>query len=148
MKFLVINGPNLNKLGKRDKNHYGPGTYAELLDMIKSGASRRNLEVSFAQSNCEGEIIDIIQEGSSEYQGIVINPGAYSHYSYAIMDAIYDSPIPVVEVHISDVMNREDFRRVLITGKACRKIISGKGFNGYLEALDYLKELVESEKQD
>ncbi len=135
MKVMVINGPNLNKLGKRDEKHYGSKTYDELKSLIVDSFIMSGHTVLINQSNSEGTIIDLIQEADETCQGIVINPGAYSHYSYAIMDAIVDCQIPVIEVHISDVTNRDDFRKQLITGQVCDKIISGKGFNGYIEAI-------------
>ncbi len=138
MKIMVINGPNLNKLGLRDESHYGSKTYEQLKSMIIDTYILKGHTINIFQSNYEGKIIDLIQEGDESFDGIVINPGAYSHYSYAIMDAILDTKVKVVEVHISDVTKRDDFRKVLITGKACDKIISGKGFNGYVEAIDYI----------
>jgi len=138
MKIMVINGPNLNKLGLRDEKHYGNQTYDELKKMIIDEYIVSGHMVYVHQSNYEGKIIDLIQEADDTCNGLVINPGAYSHYSYAIMDAIADCKIKVVEVHISDVLNRDDFRKNLITGKACDKIISGKGFKGYLKAIDYI----------
>jgi 3-dehydroquinate dehydratase-2 len=134
---MVINGPNLNKLGSRDPDQYGTGTYMDLLGMIE-GKSSEKVSISCFQSNSEGKIIDYIQLAGEEYNGIVINPGAYSHYSYAIMDALADVEVPVVEVHISDVHSREDFRRQLVTARSSDKVISGKGFEGYIEAIDYL----------
>lgn len=142
MQLMVINGPNLNKLGSRDPEQYGTGSYMELLEMIERKCSEK-VSIRCFQSNSEGKIIDFIQQAGEDYDGIVINPGAYSHYSYAIMDALADVDIPKVEVHISDVLNREDFRSILITAKSCDKMISGKGFNGYLEAIDYLAEVLD-----
>ncbi|MBN2558585.1 MAG: 3-dehydroquinate dehydratase [Clostridia bacterium] len=137
MQLMVINGPNLNKLGSRDPEQYGKATYMDLMGMLEAKCTER-ISIRCFQSNSEGRIIDLIQQAGEEYDGLVINPGAYSHYSYAIMDALVDAPIPKVEVHISDVLNREDFRRNLITAKGCEKVISGKGFEGYIEAIDYL----------
>jgi 3-dehydroquinate dehydratase-2 len=141
MKLMVINGPNLNRLGKRDPEQYGKGTYEELVDLIQKRCKNSTRAICL-QTNSEGKIIDYIQTAADECDGIVINPGAYSHYSYAIMDAIADAGIPVVEVHISKVEQREDFRRKLVTGSVCDRIISGKGFNGYIEAVDYLEESI------
>ncbi|MBN2851372.1 MAG: 3-dehydroquinate dehydratase [Clostridia bacterium] len=138
MRIMVINGPNLNKLGSRDEKHYGSGTYEDLKNMIIDAFMLSGHTVNVFQSNSEGKIIDMIQEADNSYDGIVINPGAYSHYSYAIMDAIQDCQVKVVEVHISDVLNRDDFRKVLITGAVCDKVISGKGFDGYIEAIEYI----------
>ncbi|MFO7611909.1 MAG: type II 3-dehydroquinate dehydratase [Clostridia bacterium] len=137
MQLIVINGPNLNKLGIRDPEQYGRGTYMDLMSLIE-GKCTEKISIRCFQSNSEGRIIDMIQQAGEEYDGLVINPGAYSHYSYAIMDALADAPIPKVEVHISDVLNREDFRRNLVTAKVCDKVISGRGFEGYIEAIDYL----------
>lgn len=141
MQLMVINGPNLNKLGSRDPEQYGTSTYMDLLEMIEKRSTEK-VSIRCFQSNSEGRIIDYIQQAGEEYDGIVINPGAYSHYSYAIMDALADTDMPKVEVHISDVLNREDFRSVLITGKSCDRIISGKGFEGYIEAIDYITEVL------
>lgn len=137
MRIMVINGPNLNKLGSRDPEQYGKGTYKDLLSMIESKSSEE-VSIDCLQSNSEGRIIDHIQLAGEEYDGIVINPGAYSHYSYAIMDALADVEIPVIEVHISDVHSREEFRQKLVTARSSDKVIAGKGFDGYLEAIDYL----------
>lgn len=139
MRIMVLNGPNLNKLGSRDPEQYGTKTYNDLLELIEKKATEF-VSINCFQSNSEGRLIDYIQQAGEEYNGIVINPGAYSHYSYAIMDALEDVNIPVVEVHISDVHSREEFRRNLITSKSCDLLISGKGFDGYLEAIDYLIE--------
>lgn len=137
MRIMVINGPNLNKLGSRDPEYYGTKTYNNLIQMIESKETDE-VTISCFQSNSEGKLIDYIQLAGEEYNGIIINPGAYSHYSYAIMDALEDVDVPVVEVHISDVHSREDFRKNLITSRSCDKLIAGKGFEGYLEAIDYL----------
>lgn len=145
MQLMVINGPNLNKLGIRDPEQYGTGTYMDLMDMIEKKNTEK-VSIRCFQSNSEGRIIDFIQQAGEEYDGIVINPGAYSHYSYAIMDALADTDIPKVEVHISDVLNREDFRSVLITAKSCDRMISGNGFDGYLEAIDYLTEVLDEHR--
>ncbi len=134
---MVINGPNLNKLGSRNPEQYGTKTYMDLISMIEE-KSTEDVVINCFQSNSEGKIIDYIQQAGEEYNGIVINPGAYSHYSYAIMDALSDVGIPVVEVHISDVHSREEFRRKLVTASSSDKLIAGKGFDGYIEAIDYL----------
>ncbi len=117
MRIMVINGPNLNKLGTRDPKQYGTATYSDLVDMIKS-KENENLSIDCFQSNCEGKIIDFIQMAGESYNGIIINPGAYAHYSYAIMDALEDAKVPVVEVHISNVHEREAFRQNLVTSKS------------------------------
>ncbi len=141
MKLMVINGPNLNRLGKRDPEQYGSKTYDELVGMVNERCKNGTKAICL-QSNSEGRIIDYIQTAADECDGMVINPGAYSHYSYAIMDAIADAGIPVIEVHISNVHEREGFRRNLVTGSACDKIIAGKGLDGYIEAIDYLEKII------
>ncbi|MBQ9303567.1 type II 3-dehydroquinate dehydratase [Butyrivibrio sp.] len=142
MKILVINGPNLNFLGIREKAIYGNQDYSYLCNMIKEKAATDGDEVTLFQSNHEGAIIDRIQEAYSDgTQGIVINPGAYTHYSYAIHDALKSvEQIIKVEVHISDIQSREEFRKVSVTAPACDKQIYGHGLNGYLEAMVFIKE--------
>lgn len=139
MKILVINGPNLNMLGIREPEIYGKGTYKELVSMIKSHCKSKNIKVGFFQSNHEGAIVDAIQSAYfDKIDGIVINPAAYTHTSIAILDALKTVGIPTVEVHISDINNREEFRSHSYISAACKKTISGKGFAGYLEAIDCL----------
>ena len=138
MKFLVINGPNLNMLGLREPAVYGSRTYADLCDYIKESADKLGAAVDFFQSNCEGEICTVIQETLNKYDGIVMNPGAYAHYSYAIHDAIKSVTTPCVEVHISDIHAREEFRRNSVTAPACVSMGSGKGFDSYIEGLEIL----------
>ena len=140
MKILVINGPNLNFLGIREKNIYGNQDYDYLIKMIEDHAAEKGIEVTCFQSNHEGAIIDKLQETYFDRtDGIVINPGAYTHYSYAIHDALKSLEKPVkVEVHISDITTREDFRKVSVTAPACDKQIYGKGLVGYIEAIDYI----------
>ena len=138
MKILVINGPNLNMLGIREKNIYGNNTYQDLLNMIQSHCDKKGVEVSFYQSNHEGDLVDKIQEAYGVIDGIVINPGAYTHTSVAILDAIKAVSIPTVEVHISDVSAREEFRQISYVSLAAKKRIIGHGFDGYLEAVDFL----------
>ena len=141
MKIYVINGPNLNMLGIREPDHYGKTTYSDLVDMIKAHAESRGVEVVFYQSNHEGELVDRIQEAYFEgVDGIVINPGAYTHTSIALLDAVKSVSIPTVEVHISKLDEREDFRQVSYIGLAARKTIKGHGVVGYLEAIDFLLE--------
>lgn len=142
MKILVINGPNLNFLGIRDTSIYGKEDYNYLVDMIKRHAALKNIEVECFQSNHEGAIIDKIQEAYlSKVDGIVINPGAYTHYSYAIHDALCDaSGIYKVEIHISDIYAREDFRKISVTRPACDDQIVGEGLNGYILAMDKIIE--------
>lgn len=143
MKLLVINGPNLNFLGIREKKVYGNQDYDYLLSIIGRKAEEKGIEVEVFQSNHEGAIIDRIQDAYSDgTAGIVINPGAYTHYSYAIRDALASvEDIPKVEVHISDITARESFRAVSVTAEVCQKQIFGKGLGGYLEAMDYLIDL-------
>ncbi len=140
MKILIINGPNLNLLGIREPGVYGTESYADLCAYIRSEAEKTNSETAFFQSNSEGALIDAIQSAYGVYDGIVINPGAYTHYSYAIHDALKSIPIPAVEVHISDIQNREAFRRISVTAPACALQICGHGFAGYAEAVRFLEE--------
>ncbi len=142
MKLLVINGPNINMLGIREKGIYGTDTYDTLCERIKKHAEELGVEVEIYQSNHEGCLVDKIQEAYQKVDGIVINPGAYTHTSIAILDAVKAVMIPTVEVHISDVSKREDFRQVSYIRLACKKTIMGKGIDGYLEAMDYLKETI------
>jgi 3-dehydroquinate dehydratase-2 len=142
MKFLVINGPNLNMLGLREPDIYGKKSYSDLLELIRQSALDVGVEVDIFQSNSEGAIIDIIQLAYGKTDGIVINPAAYTHTSIAILDALKAVALPAVEVHISDVGSREDFRMISYAGKACVKTIAGKGFEGYREAIEFLKEYV------
>ena len=139
MKLLVINGPNLNMLGIREPAIYGSGTYTQLLDMIRAHAERRGAEVSFFQSNHEGALVDAIQQAYFDgVEGIILNPAAYTHTSVALLDALKAVAIPTVEVHISDVTAREDFRQISYVRPACVATVAGKGFAGYLEAVDIL----------
>ena len=137
-KILVINGPSLNMLGIREPEIYGTGTYRELEESIRKWASELGVEVKLFQSNHEGAIIDEIQAAYGKFDGIVINPAGYTHTSVAIPDAIRSVVIPAVEVHISDVDNREDFRKISYVRSACIATIKGKGFPGYREALELL----------
>ena len=142
MKIMVINGPNLNMLGIREPAHYGKETYADLLDKIQKYADEKGVSVSFRQSNHEGNLVDYIQSAYYEsVDGIIINPGAYTHTSIAILDAVKAVGLPTCEVHISDVNAREAFRKISYIRTACVLTVSGHGTNGYLEALDYLIEL-------
>lgn len=140
MKILVINGPNINMLGIREKEIYGSGSYDDLCDLIKKHADEKNIDVTLFQSNHEGDIVDEIQKAYKKFDGIVINPAAYTHTSVAILDALSAVKIPTVEVHISDVSKREDFRQISYVRFVAEKTIMGKGFSGYLEAMDYLSE--------
>lgn len=138
MKILVVNGPNLNLLGLREPEIYGSRTYADLLELIRTEASLLGVEVSFVQSNHEGDLVDAIQNAYQTMDGIIINPGAYTHTSIALLDAIKAVGVPTVEVHISDPDMREDFRRVSYIRPACVATIKGHGLEGYLEALRLL----------
>ena len=140
MKVFVINGPNLNMLGIREPGVYGSSTYNDLVELIKKHCAEINVEVDFFQSNHEGDLVDYIQKAYYEADGIVINPGAYTHTSVALLDAAKAVAKPLVEVHISDVSKREDFRQVSYISLAASKRIMGHGFNGYIEAIDYLAE--------
>ena len=138
MKIMVINGPNLNMLGIREPAHYGKETYADLVAKIEGHADKRGVEVTCLQSNHEGDLVDFIQSAYGKYDGIVINPGAYTHTSIAILDAAKSVSLPTVEVHISKVEEREDFRQVSYIRAACIATITGHGTDGYLEAMDLL----------
>ena len=135
MKILVINGPNINMLGIREKNIYGNNDYNSLCEMIKKEANELNCEVDFFQSNIEGEIITEIQKTLGVYDGIIINPAAYTHYSISILDALKSVDVPAIEVHISNIHKREDFRKKSVTAEGCIGQISGLGFYGYILAL-------------
>lgn len=138
MKILIINGPNLNMLGIREPGIYGSRNYASLIKLIEDFCSENSIECECFQSNHEGAIVDKIQEAYNVFDGIVINPAAYTHTSVAILDALKAVAIPAVEVHISDVDSREDFRQISYAGKACVKTYKGLGFDGYIEAIKYL----------
>lgn len=143
MKILVINGPNLNFLGIREKSVYGVEDYDYLLKMIDDKAKETGNDITVFQSNHEGAIIDRIQEAYFDgTEGIVINPGAYTHYSYAIRDALASIVVTKVEIHISDITQREEFRKVSVTAPVCDKQIYGHGLKGYLEAIDFCIENV------
>ncbi len=138
MKILVINGPNLNMLGIREPDLYGRETYEDLLAKIRRHAEETGTEVSFFQSNHEGDLVDAIQAAYGTQDGIVLNPGAYTHTSIALLDALKAVGIPTVEVHITDVDEREPYRKISYVRAACKKTISGRGTDGYLEAMDFL----------
>lgn len=146
MKLLVINGPNLNLLGLREPAIYGNRNYTALLSLIRSACEAEGIDVDFFQSNHEGAIVDAIQAAYGVYDGIVINPAAYTHTSVAILDALKAVAIPAVEVHISDVDSREPFRQVSYAGMACIKAYKGLGFDGYVEAVRFLKSYLTAEK--
>ena len=139
MKLLVINGPNLNMLGIREPDVYGNNTYSDLLKMISAYCNENNVSCEFFQSNHEGELVDKIQEAYGVFDGIIINPGAYTHTSIAILDALKCVAIPAVEVHISDISSREEFRWHSYTSLACIRTVKGLGFDGYIEAVKELE---------
>lgn len=142
MKILVINGPNINMLGIREPGIYGKSSFSDLLKLLEETAKAENLEIEQFQSNHEGAIVDEIQHSYGVFDGIVINPAAYTHTSVAILDALKAVSIPAVEVHISDVDSRESFRQISYAGLACCKTIKGHGLEGYREAILYLKALL------
>ena len=138
MNILVLNGPNLNLLGLREPEIYGSVTYEDVCGMIRAHAEARSAEVTIFQSNHEGDLVDQIQAALGRYDGIVINPAAYTHTSIALLDALRAVAIPTVEVHISDVDSREPFRRISYVRPACVASVIGHGVQGYLEAMDLL----------
>lgn len=139
MRILVLNGPNLNMLGIREPDIYGKSTYSDLIKMVGDYCDSKGVEVTFKQSNHEGDLVDYIQQAYFEkLDGIVINPGAYTHTSVALLDALKAVNIPAVEVHISDVDSREEFRQISYVSRIAVKTIKGHGFDGYIEAVDYL----------
>ena len=137
-KILVLNGPNINMLGIREKNVYGTATYTDLCDMIRKKADELHIEVEIKQSNFEGQLVDWIQECYGTVDGIVMNPGAYTHYSVAVLDALKSISLPAVEVHISNIHQREEFRHHCVTTAGCTGQICGLGLKGYLLALEFL----------
>ena len=139
MKIRVINGPNINMLGIREPEIYGSTKYSDLVDMIEVHAEKSGIDIEVMQSNHEGDLVDMIQECYGKIDGIVINPGAYTHTSVAILDAVKAVSIPTVEVHISDPDTRDEFRKISYIRSACVKTIKGHGLNGYIEAIDFLK---------
>ena len=139
MKFYIINGPSLNMLGVREPDKYGKKSYADLLGMLEEYAKSKGVTLEFYQSNHEGDLVDYIQKAYYEgADGIVLNPGAYTHTSVALLDAVLAVALPTVEVHVSDLSVREDFRQISFVRSACLQTISGHGFDGYTEALDLL----------
>lgn len=140
MKILVINGPNINMLGIREPGVYGAETYTVLINLVHNHCNKKGIEAETYQSNHEGDLVDKIQQAYNVFDGIVINPGAYTHTSIAILDALKAVSIPAVEVHISKVEEREDFRQISYIRAACEKTITGKGIAGYIEAIDFLIE--------
>lgn len=147
MKILVINGPNLNLLGLREPDIYGRQTYSDLVRFVEESARQAGIQVSVFQSNHEGALVDQIQAAYGVFDGIVINPAAYTHTSVAILDALKAVSLPAVEVHLSDVSKREAFRQISYPGMACIKTFMGLGFEGYRRGILYLKSYLEGEKQ-
>ena len=142
-KILVVNGPNINLLGLREPDIYGSKSFSDLVAFINNSANKNGQQVECFQSNSEGAIVDKIQQAYGNFDGIVINPAAYTHTSIAIPDALKAVGIPAVEVHISDINTREAYRQISYTSEACRTTIAGKGFDGYAEALRILLNLLE-----
>ena len=143
MKLLVINGPNLNLLGLREPEIYGKRTYQDLLSLLRQTGKEEGVEVECFQSNHEGAIVDAIQQAYGVFDGIVINPAAYTHTSVAILDALKAVALPAVEVHISAVSSREPFRQISYAGMACIRTYQGLGFDGYVQAIRFLKQMLE-----
>ena len=142
MKILVINGPNINMLGIREPDIYGKQTFADLLALLEQTSAKEGVTIDQFQSNHEGALVDAIQGAYGKYDGIVINPAAYTHTSIAILDALKAVGIPAVEVHISDVDSREAFRQISYAGMACVKTIKGQGLDGYRQAIEFLTESI------
>lgn len=140
-KILVINGPNINMLGIREKNIYGRQDYKSLCEYLRAVAFQLGLEIELYQSNYEGDIVTVIQQAYGKFDGIVINPAAFTHYSIAILDALKAVNIPTIEVHISNIHQREEFRHKSVTAPACVGQICGLGFKGYALALEYLADM-------
>ena len=146
-RFLVINGPNLNLLGRRDRSIYGSVTLPEIEDRLAGKAKELEVDLDFFQSNSEGAIIDHIQDSSEQSEGIIINPGALTHYGYSLRDALVDSGLPVVEVHLSNIQGREDWRRHSVIAEIARGQIAGLGWRGYIAALEALSNLLGKEER-
>ena len=140
MNILVLNGPNINMLGIREPDIYGKNTFKDLLKLLENTAKEQNIKLEQYQSNHEGDLVDKIQSAYGKFDGIVINPAAYTHTSIAILDALKSVGIPTVEVHISKVEDREAFRQISYAGMACEKTITGQGLDGYRQAIVYLVE--------
>ena len=147
MKFLILNGPNLNRLGLREPDIYGRQTYADLAAFVQAVCAREGIECEVRQSNHEGVLVDWIQEAYGKFDGIVMNPAAYTHTSVALLDALKAVSLPAAEVHLSNIYDREDFRHVSYPGKACVKTVYGKGFAGYEEAICFLKNYIQERKE-
>lgn len=148
MKLLVINGPNLNLLGLREPAIYGSTTYAQLQDFIQDICAKEHITVEIKQSNHEGVIVDMVQEAYGNFDGIIMNPAAYTHTSVAILDALKSVGLPAVEVHISNIFEREDFRHISYPGKACVKSFIGYGIEGYRKAILFLKDYINQNNKE
>ena len=140
MKFLILNGPNLNLMRWSEPGVPGELDYNAIMDYVQAGCEQLGIETDCCQTNHEGDLVDEIQAAAGRVDGIVLNPGAYAHYSYALHDALLDSPLPAAEVHISDIAAREPWRQVSVTAPACGVFIAGRGFEGYCAAMERLKE--------
>ena len=147
MKFLILNGPNLNLLGLREPDIYGRQTYADLAAFVQAVCAREGIECEVRQSNHEGVLVDWIQEAYGKFDGIVMNPAAYTHTSVALLDALKAVSLPAAEVHLSNISDRVDFRHISYPGKACVKTVYGKGFVGYEEAICFLKNYIQERKE-
>ena len=147
MKFLILNGTNLNLLGLREPDIYGRQTYADLAAFVQAVCAREGIECEVRQSNHEGVLVDWIQEAYGKFDGIVMNPAAYTHTSVALLDALKAVSLPAAEVHLSNIYDREDFRHISYPGKACVKTVYGKGFAGYEEAICFLKNYIQERKE-
>ena len=147
MKILVINGANMNMLGRREPDIYGRQTYADLAAFVQAVCAREGIECEVRQSNHEGVLVDWIQEAYGKFDGIVMNPAAYTHTSVALLDALKAVSLPAAEVHLSNIYDREDFRHISYPGKACVKTVYGKGFAGYEEAICFLKNYIQERKE-
>ena len=147
MKLFILNGPNLNLLGVREPEQYGSRSYADLLEMIRAHCAARGVEAVCRQTNHEGTLVDWIQEAYGKFDGIVMNPAAYTHTSVALLDALKAVSLPAAEVHLSNIYDREDFRHISYPGKACVKTVYGKGFAGYEEAICFLKNYIQERKE-
>lgn len=148
MKIMVLNGPNLNMLGIREPDKYGTESYSSLEDRLEGYFEKKGVDGVVLQSNSEGEMIDFIHHAFGNYDAIIINPGAYTHYSYAIYDALKAVSLPAVEVHLTNIHQRDEFRRKSVTAPACIGQISGFGFDGYEYAADYLLKHIKGAKKD
>ena len=147
LKIGILHGPNLNLLGKRDKAIYGNLNLEEINQKISKIAKKENISLMFSQSNSEGEMIDTIQKWSSQIDGLVINPAAYTHYSYAIADALRDCPVPVIEVHLSNIFSRDKFRQTSVTAQVCTGQIAGLGYHSYILAIYGLLTLIKEKEK-